>query len=130
VSAATGTTPCGVCGESIRPSERGTHTCRPIVPLDDLGSGYVFPTWEASLHEAFKAVDWAYERRKKTVLAAVEAGLTFATIGAAVGMSPAGVHKIARANSRRRTQEELLHSPHGTTTHAPVSGKAEGGTER
>jgi hypothetical protein len=101
-------------------TETGKSALAPIpegIP-EQFDSGYVFPTWEAALQDAFKAIDWAYERRKRTVIAAVEAGLTYASIGDAVGMSAAGVHKIARGNSKRRTQQELLRAQVGSKRHA------------
>lgn len=92
----------------------------------DGSHGYVFPTWEVALKEAFAGVQHAYDRRKRIVIAAHDAGLSYHTIAGAVGMSVAGVHKIA--GGPRPSQEELLKARAGVMP-VPSPRSERGGSE-
>ena len=56
--------------------------------------GYVWPTWDAALRAAWKAVPDAYDQRRRTLQAAYDAGFSLREIASVVGCSPAAVHKI------------------------------------
>jgi hypothetical protein len=87
--------------------------------------GYAFPTWEQALKDAFDGIERAYEHRRRTIVAAHQAGLSYHTIARAVGKSPAMVHKAAGGKGNAVGQEELLRSPAGAELHSEPSSAGE-----
>lgn len=75
----------------------------------DRADGYVWPTWREALVDACAGVTIAYDRRRRVIQSAYDAGLTFRQIANAVGMSPAAVHKII--GRQRGVPDALLDTP-------------------
>lgn len=109
---------CPHCGCNFRkPSDAFSHRCAAMqeamehlpgpVPVD--GHEDRRPTWREALIDAHVGVDHAYERRKRVLQAAYDAGLTIRQIGGAIGMSAGNVNKII--GKQRGKPDALLDAP-------------------
>jgi hypothetical protein len=86
------------------------------IPTDD--TGYVWPSWRQALVAADTGVAEAYERRRRMMQAAYDAGLSFRDIAGAVGKSPATIHKIIGKQRAGDDAARILDAPAGLTVDA------------